>query len=903
MLSHRHYIASLAFCSLAMLSGVAADTNNAPSFVPTDYFSVPDGLEVTVWAKSPLLHNPTNIDIDEAGRIWVAEGVNYRSHKLRRPEGDRIVVLEDTKGAGVADTSHTFVQDVGLIAPLGVAVIGDKIIVSQPPDLLVYTDVNHNHIFDPGVDKREALLSGFNGQNHDHSLHSLTAGPDGQWYWNMGNTGAQFTDRSGKTFRIGSPYQHLPATKQVVDATEIAGQKSDDGHVYIGGFTARMNPDGTDVSIIGFNYRNSYEQTINSFGDVFQSDNDDPPACRVTHVLEYGNAGFASMDGKRAWAADRRPGQTVPVAEWRQEDPGTMPAGDVYGGGSPTGVVYYEGGSLGKKYEGMLLACDAGRNVVFGYFPKLEGADFKLERFDFLTSNKEKQFAGSDFLGGAKSVKSDELKTFFRPSDVAVGPDGAIYVADWFDARVGGHADMDDSTSGAIYRIAPKGFKSKVPKLDLTTTKGQIEALKSPAVNVRNSGFVRLKADGAKAVPAVASLLKDKNPFFAARAVWLLAQMGPEGIAKVVPVLDSKDENMRVVAYRALRRVKYDFLNLANRMAQDPSAAVRREVALSLRDVPLAESRGALLEIAKRFDGKDRAYLEAFGIGCYGKEEAMYGPVSDAIGGPALKWNDAFTRIAWRLSSPQSVDAFKIRAKNTDFSALDRKLAVDAIAFIKSQKAADAMLELAAIPDAPFKAQATWWLFNRKDNDWKEFGLLAEMKKRGIYDPDKVEFSSITTPELPTTPSTLPPADQILALTGDASRGKLIATACAACHQVGLPTGADLGPDLTGFGRTQTRGVILQAIIDPSADISHGFEGTEIETKSGVKIDGIIIANGDPVMIRSMGGLTQTIPKAQIKSRKKMERSLMLSADQLGLTAQNLADVIAYLQSDLIGKP
>ena len=50
------------------------------------------------------------------------------------------------------------------------------------------------------------------------------------------------------------------------------------------------------------------------------------------------------------------------------------------------------------------------------------------------------------------------IETLFRPSDVAIGPDGAIYVSDWIDPRVGGHQDLDDSLSGAIYRIAPKGF-------------------------------------------------------------------------------------------------------------------------------------------------------------------------------------------------------------------------------------------------------------------------------------------------------------------------------------------------------------------------------------------------------------------------------------------------------------
>jgi hypothetical protein len=57
------------------------------------------------------------------------------------------------------------------------------------PNLIVYTVVNRDLKFDPAVDKREVLLTGFNGHNHDHGLHSLTVGPDGLWYWSMGNCG------------------------------------------------------------------------------------------------------------------------------------------------------------------------------------------------------------------------------------------------------------------------------------------------------------------------------------------------------------------------------------------------------------------------------------------------------------------------------------------------------------------------------------------------------------------------------------------------------------------------------------------------------------------------------------------------------------------------------------------
>lgn len=150
-------------------------------------FKVDPSLEVTVWASTPFLFNPTNMDIDHAGRIWVAEGVNYRGRNGTRPDGDRIAVLQDTDGDGKCDSSHTFVQETGLIAPLGVAVFDNVVYLSPPPALLAYTDIDRDLKFDPAVDKREVILTGFNAINHDHGLHSLVSGPDGKFHFNNSN--------------------------------------------------------------------------------------------------------------------------------------------------------------------------------------------------------------------------------------------------------------------------------------------------------------------------------------------------------------------------------------------------------------------------------------------------------------------------------------------------------------------------------------------------------------------------------------------------------------------------------------------------------------------------------------------------------------------------------------------
>ena len=107
-----------------------------------------------------------------------------------------------------------------------------------------------------------------------------------------------------------------------------------------------------------------------------------------------------------------------------------------------------------------------------------------------------------------------------------VGADGALYVADWFDSGVGGHNDNDESLSGTIYRIAPKGFKPQIPQADPKTIKGAITLLSSPAQNVRFIGFETLKANGPKAIPAVRKLLDHSNQYVQARALWLCTMRG-----------------------------------------------------------------------------------------------------------------------------------------------------------------------------------------------------------------------------------------------------------------------------------------------------------------------------------------------------------------------------------------
>jgi len=866
-------------------------------FVPLDMLSTPDGFEVALWSKTPDFRNPSNMDIDSAGRIWVTEAYNYRRHKDRDPAGDRIMVLQDTDGDGKADKSHVFVQEKDLLAPLGIAVIDNRIIVSCAPDLIVYTDVDRNLKFDPAIDKREVLLTGFDGRNHDHSLHSVTFGPDGKYYFNHGNAGALFTDKSGRTFRDGSFYDPAKSGGGIPTSErrppDYSGEKSDDGHVYVGGTAFRMNPDGTQVEPIGFNFRNSYEQTVTSFGDVFHNDNDDPPAARTSYLQEYGNFGFNSRDGKRQWGADKRPGQTTQIAEWRQDDPGVVPAGDVYGNGAPTGIVFYEGDAFGEKWRGLLLSCETSRNIVFGYLPKPDGAGFKLESIQFLTTNKTQELAGIDGMRG--QLRASDLKTWFRPSDVAVGPDGAIYVADWFDPRTGGHAALDSSFAGAIYRITPKGKKLTTPKIDVSTTAGQIAALKSPAVNVRALGFMKLRDAGAASIAPVAALLNDPNPYIRGRATFLLSQLGKDGIAKTEQQLQSADPMLRLAAFRALRRINHRVLEHAKILAHDPSPAVRRDVAIALRDVPLDNSRALLLTLAQGYDGQDRAYLEAWGTGCTGKEAQVYAALAaQAPDKDAAKWPASYANLIWRLTPAGAESAFAARAAAPALTEKDRLAAVTALGFISTNAAAHALLDIAQKASGLTKAHAFWWLMNYKNIRWPTAGIDAALKDRGLFDPATVSISPSVVPE--PAPSAFPTVAEIVKLKGDAAKGATSIQACLLCHNL-HGKGQDYGPALNGFGKAQTTEVVINAIVNPSAEISHGFDGVQVNLRDGGQIHGLVLSAGDPLIVQSTGGLTQMVPAAQVRNRQPLGRSLMLSAEQLGLTPQDVADIAAYLKT------
>ncbi|MBI1375005.1 MAG: c-type cytochrome [Phycisphaera sp.] len=859
--------------------------------VPVDAFEFDDSasdLDISVWATSPQLFTPVAMDIDPQGRAWVVEGVDYgRGRTLG--DGTSIVVLTDTDADGRADESHVFIAEPNVrTAPLGIAVFDNKVVLSATPSVIVYTDVNRNAVFDEG-DTREVFLTGFEGGGHDHTLHAVVPSPSGQWYLSCGNKGANIKTADGREFYIGCYYGNPGAI----------GKKSSDGHVYMGGTAFRINPDGTGLTVVGDNMRNTHDMVVSSFGDVFQNDNDDPAHARATWLQEHGNMGYADpRDGSKSWEEIAKPWeenradeQNEPAgyvgthgkgvirstaSHWRENYPGTLPPGDVYGAGSPTGVTLIEGDELGAKYRGTYLACDMVHKALLGYNPTLHDAQIEMRN-------------GREWL----RLKKDQRGQFFLPTDIVVGTDGALYLADFYN-DTSRHVDQ---VSGTIYRIAPKsGPALKRPDIKFDTIPHLFDALRNPNAGVRWVALTTLLSKGHDIVDNAKKFYTANaaNPYIQARAVWLLAELGGDGRAFVEQLLSKGDESQRILAYRALRYAAPDrMLTYAAQAAKDKSPAVRREVAVSLRDVPLDKMRDVLAALIAGYDGKNRWYVEALGAAADGQETGVYKelirPLFKSV--DVAQWDDRAKNLAWRLHTPEAMDDIDrvVRAQKPDIKGFRHLIMAYALPRNEDerQQAERIVLAWAKLPE-----------FSGDDYQL----TVHEVFERDIklipmthITQDYKVPASLGADTQPTT------AEDVAKLNGDVERGRAKAALCLTCHRID-GNGISFGPDLSAWATQRTVAEFAKEVINPSEKLAHGFEDpVRLTARNGKVAEGFMVNysyHAGSLKIKTMGGQFLKIPFRGDGVRiEHLKTSWMPPASKMGLTNQDLRDIAEYLKN------
>ncbi|MEM1294757.1 MAG: PVC-type heme-binding CxxCH protein [Verrucomicrobiota bacterium] len=626
-------------------------------------------LEVSLFASEPMLVNPTSLDIDERGRVWVCEVTNYKSEQPHRPSGDRILILDDTDADGKADKSTVFYQGPDMDSAMGITVLGNKVIVACSPNIIVFTDTNG----DDRADTKQIMFTHTGIEQSIRSAHSFVFGPDGKLYWSFGNTGKKVSGPDGKI---------------VVD--KAGHPVIDDGSPYYGGMVFRCDPDGSNLEVIGHNFRGNIEVAIDSFGMVWQGDGGDPgsSASRVNYVMEYGNFGYRDEKDGSNWRDWRLGKASSPdLQHWHGNDPGVVPSFLTTGEGTPAGMLIYEGGALPGRYQNQLIFCDVSKGQVISTASKKLGAGYE---------------------GESALMINGERDPWFRPMDVSTAPDGSLFLCDWYDPE-SVESGMSDVSHGRIYRIAPKDKPYIRIMYDLESPEGAIQALMSPNLAARFRGWATLVGLGEKSV--LGGLLMHANPRLRARGLWLHASLPGKAREAIALASLDREEDIRAMAPRMARSSGVSVLATIHSLSRDASPLVRRECALALRYLKGRSADNIWTELALQYSAGDRWYLEALGIGADLDWDARLAAWLNRVG---PSWDSGPNRdIVWRsrsvktpnllaelaLDSEETVDPFERYIRAMHFQDQDQAR----LALLKVFDSRDLKLTYAAAVDLRYE--------------------------------------------------------------------------------------------------------------------------------------------------------------------------------------------------------
>ena len=147
----------------------------------------------------------------------------------------------------------------------------------------------------------------------------------------------------------------------------------------------------------------------------------------------------------------------------------------------------------------------------------------------------------------------------------------------------------------------------------------------------------------------------------------------------------------------------------------------------------------------------------------------------------------------------------------------------------------------------------------------------------------------------------LPSIAELLKMKGDAAKGAQVfrrdSVGCIKCHQV-KGEGIDVGPGLSEIGDKLGKDALYQAILDPSAGISFGYEAWQIELKDGDEVYGLIVSEtADELAVKAQNGIVTNYRKSDIATREQQKLSIMPAGLHQAMSLQDLVDLVEYLAS------
>lgn len=566
----------LAFAGLLLIPAmVCAETDPAPLSAEDSLKTLRPqaGFSVQLAVAEPLTMDPIDFAWGPDGRLWVVEMADYPlGMDGEGMPGGRVRFLEDTDGDGRYDKSSVFIDGIGF--PTSVMPWRDGVLILAAPNLFFAKDTDH----DGKADMREVLFTGFGEGNQQHRANHLRWGLD-NWI-NIANgdsSGSIRSARSGKAVNMGNR-------------------------------DLRIRPDDGDIEATSG--MTQFGRNRDDWGNWFGCNNSNPGWHYVLPDQYLGRNPHAAVSGTHSDLTSAR--EIFPISQvvshWKGYRP--PPAGTPGRFTSACGIMIYRDALFGPAFEQSAFVSAPVHNLIHhltvvpaGYtFAGVRPAD--TQRSEFLSSTD----------------------SWFRPTTIRTGPDGALWVADmyrlvlehpkWIDPDRIKELDLRAGHErGRIYRIAPKGVETrKIPNLAQLNNEQLVAALESTngwqRDMVHQMLLWREEKDAAGPLNELAT--NSRMPLARLHALCVLDGLG--GLTATVLMSGLKDAHpgVRRHAVRLSPRLVQEspeLVDLLTKLVEDPDAQVRLQLAFSLgewNDPRAGRALGNLL-----LDANGDRFLEA----------------------------------------------------------------------------------------------------------------------------------------------------------------------------------------------------------------------------------------------------------------------------------------------------
>jgi putative membrane-bound dehydrogenase-like protein len=507
-----------------------------------EVMTVPAGFDVKLFAGEPDVQQPIALALDDRGRLWVAEAYSYPIRRKDKDAKDRILIFEDTKGVGKFDKRTVFMEGLNLVSGLEVG-FGGVWIGAVP--YLMFVPMKDGE--DKPAGPPQILLDGWGYQDTHETLNSFIWGPDG---WLYGCHGV-FTHS-----KVGKP--GTPAKDRVP----------------LNAGVWRYHPTKQKFEVFAHGTSNPWGLDFNDCGQAFIE------ACVIPHAFHMIQGGRYHRQGGTHFNPHTYD-DIKTIADhlhWQGANPwaGNERSDSLGGGHAHCGTMIYLGGAWPEQYRGqMFMGNIHGRRINMDILkPKGSG---------YVASH------GKDFL-----LANDAWARFIN---MRYGPDGNVYVIDWYDKQAchTGTVDAWDRTNGRIYKISHRGTKP-VFGIDLRKkTKLELVELQLH----ENDWYVRHarrllqeRGDDLQVWGALTTILQThKDEKRRLRALWALHVNDKVINDNTLKALDDPSEQVRAWTVRLMLEdglVPERWMDKVATLArQDKSPVVRLAIASALQRFPL----------------------------------------------------------------------------------------------------------------------------------------------------------------------------------------------------------------------------------------------------------------------------------------------------------------------------